>query len=527
MTNSIGELSDADVILLTGSNTSEQHPVIAGKILDAVRKGAKLLIFDPRIIHLTSFAHMHLRQKPGTDIVWINALMKVIIDEDLLDREFVNSRTEGFEELSRSLENYSLERAAEICGIEASDLREAARIFAMADKASIVYCMGITQHVFGTRNVLALANLALLTGNVGRLSTGVNPLRGQNNVQGACDVGALPNVLTGYQKVDDDVARGNFESAYGKKLPSKPGLTLIEIMNACLEGKIKFLYIMGENPMITEPDLKHVEEALSAVDFLVVQDIFLTETARLAHVVLPGSCWAEKDGTFTNTERRVQRIRKAIDPPGDARLDWQIICDIAKAFGSDYFEYSSAEEIFDEIAKLTPSYSGMSYQRLSTQGLQWPCPSVDHPGTVYLHETGFARGKGLFSVVEYDPESQKLEEHYPFVLMTGRVGFQYHSGTMSRRSRALAREVPEAYVEISPQDAARLGISDRDKVKVVSPNGELTVRAFVTERVRPGEIFIPFHFSEAPANILINSRELDPQSKITSMKFCPARIEKA
>ncbi len=525
MTNSIRELSDSEVILLTGSNTSEQHPIIAGKIMEAVRKGAKLLIFDPRRIHLSSVAHMHLRQKPGTDIAWINALMKIIIDEKLFDRDFIESRTEGFEEFSRSIANYSAEWAAEICGIDAEDLKKAARIFGEAKKASIVYCMGITQHIFGTKNVLALANLAMLTGNVGRLSTGLNPLRGQNNVQGACDMGALPNVLTGYQRVEDDAARAKFEAAYGRAIPPKPGLTLVEIMNACAEGAIKFLYIMGENPMVTEPDLKHVEEALSAVDFLVVQDIFLTETARFADVVLPGCCWAEKDGTFTNTERRVQRIRKAISPVGESRPDWEIIRDIARACGDGGFEYSSPSDIFDEIASLTPSYAGMSYERLGISGLQWPCPSAQHPGTPFLHESGFTRGKGLFSVVEYDSEAEKVREDYPFVLMTGRVGFQYHSGTMSRRSSALNREVPEAFAEINPDDAEKMKVESGDVVRIVNPNGEIVVEALVTDRVNPGEVFVPFHFAEVPVNVLVSSA-LDPQSKIASMKFSAVRVEK-
>ena len=524
MTNSINELAGADCILITGSNTTEQHPVIAGKILEAVRRGADLIIFDPRIIQLSPYASMHLAQKPGTDVACINAMMKVIVDEGLFDREFVDYRTEGFEALRGSLEACTPEWASGITGIPAGDLVKAARAFAGARSAAIVYCMGITQHTSGTDNVKALADLAMLTGNVGRPATGVNPLRGQNNVQGSCDVGGLPEFYPGYQRVDDEKARGKFEDAWGTELPRKPGLTLMEMMEAAAGGRIKFMYILGENPLVSDPNTSHVRAALENLDFLVVQDIMETDTTGLAHVALPGACWAEKDGTFTNTERRVQRVRKAVEPPGEALADWEMLCGLARAMGAPGFDFASAEEVFDEMASLAPQYEGISYERLGTLGLQWPCTAPDHPGTVFLHEGRFTRGKGRFNPVDYRPPAELPDKEYPFVLMTGRIIFQYHTGTMTRNSPTLDREVEGAYVEVNPADAADLGVSDGGRVKVASRRGELTLEARLTERVKPGEVFMPFHFAESPANIL-TSDALDPESKIPELKVCAVKIE--
>src|SRR5450830_68418 len=524
MTNSINELAGADCIMITGSNTTEQHPVIAGKILDAVRKGADLLVFDPRRIQLSPYASVHLAQKPGTDVAYINALAKVVIDEGLFDREFVTSRTEGFADLKRSLDGCTPEWASEITGIPAEDLVKAARAFAGARNAAIIYCMGITQHTSGTDNVKALANLAMLTGNVGRPSTGVNPLRGQNNVQGACDVGGLPEFYPGYQRVDDDETARKFEGAWGRELPRKPGLTLMEMMEAAASDKVKFMYILGENPLVSDPNITHVRAALENLDFLVVQDIMETDTTELADVVLPGACWAEKDGTFTNTERRVQRVRKAVEPPGEALADWEMLCGLARAMGAPGFDFTSPEDVFNEMASLAPQYAGISYERLGTLGLQWPCTTPDHPGTVFLHEGQFTRGKGRFNPVEYRPPSELPDDEYPFTLMTGRMMFQYHTGTMTRNSPSLDREVDSAYVEVNPADANGLGISDGGRVKVASRRGELTLEARLTERVKRGEVFIPFHFAESPANVL-TSDALDPVSRIPELKVCAVKME--
>jgi formate dehydrogenase alpha subunit len=524
MTNSVGELAEADCIMISGSNTTEQHPIIAGRILEAVRRGCDLLVFDPRRLQLTPYSTMHLAHKPGTDVAYLNAMMKVILDEDLYDREFVERRTEGFEGLRRAVAECTPEWASGVTGIPAGDITAAARVFASAPSAAIVYCMGITQHVSGTDNVKSLANLAMLTGNVGRPSTGVNPLRGQNNVQGACDMGALPDVYPGYRKVDDEATAAAFENAWGVELSRRPGLNLSGMIEKAAAGELKFLYIMGENPLVSDPNSSHVRRALENVDFLVVQDVMRTETTGIADVVLPGSCWAEKEGTFTNTERRVQRVRKAVDPPGDALPDWEIICRLARKAGASGFEFGSAEQIFEEIASLTPSYAGMSYVRLGAAGLQWPCQTEDHPGTVFLHEGEFACGRGRFQAVSYREPDELPDERYPMLLMTGRLAFHYHTGTMTRSSPSLDREVRRAYIEVNPEDAERLGVASGEKVKVSSRRGELEIEALVTERVKPGEVFIPFHFAETPANLLTNDA-VDPLAGIPELKVCAVRLE--
>lgn len=525
MTNSIDELEDADCILITGSNTTEQHPLIASRILRAKEKGAKLILVDPRRIQLAEFADLHLRQRPGTDVAWLNGMMNVILSEGLWDEEFVRQRCENFEAFRKVAEKYTPELVEEITGIPAQDLREAARIYAQADRASIVYSMGITQHTTGTDNVLCIANLAMLTGNVGKRSTGVNPLRGQNNVQGACDMGTLPNVYSGYQSVADEVCNRKFSEAWGYQLPSHPGLTVVEMINATLIGEVRAMFIMGENPMLSDPDINHVREALEKLDFLVVQDIFLTETASFADVILPGASFAEKDGTFTGTDRRVQRVRKAVNPPGEARPDWEIICELARRFGGDGFDYSSPEEVFDEIAELTPIYHGMSYTRLEVNGLQWPCRTPEDPGTEYLHRGEFARGRGLFSPVKFKPPAELPDEEYPFILTTGRIMFHFHTGTMTRVSPTLHQEVKEGYVEVNPEDAIDLGIKDEEQVKVCSRRGEMTIKVRVTDGIDKGVVFMPFHFVESAANVLTNPA-LDPVAKIPELKVCAVRIEK-
>lgn len=526
MTNSIEELEKADVILLTGSNTGAMHPVISSFIKRAVKSGkAKLIVVDPRGIELTNIAEVWLRQKPGSDIAWINGMMNVIISEGLYDRKYVEERTEGFEALKKAVSKYSPERVEQISGIPKDDLIAAARIYAGAKPGSIVYAMGITQHINGTDAVKSIANLAMLCGNVGVEGGGVNPLRGQNNVQGACDMGCLPNVLPGYQPVASAEVREKFEKAWGAHLSDKPGLTIVEVIQAAAEGNIKALFVMGENPIVSDPDSQHVEKGIKALDFLVVQDIFLTRTAKLADVVLPAACFAEKEGTFTNTERRVQRVRKAVDPPGEAWPDWQILSNLSTRMGYPMY-YSSAEAVFEEIRRVVPSYAGMDYARLDQAGIHWPCPTKDHPGTKYLHKDKFVRGKGLFHGIDWMPPAESPDQEYPFLLTTGRVLFQYHTGTMSRRSTALNEGCAECFIEINWEDAEAMGIMDGDPVEVASRRGKLTTKAKVGDMTEPGTVFMPFHFFEVPVNNLTIAA-LDPVAKIPEYKVCAVKVEKA
>jgi len=528
MTNSIAELEkDADCIFLIGTNTTENHPVIGMKIKkNVLYNKAKLIVADPRNIDLADYADVYMQHKPGTDVALLNGMMNVIINENLMDREFIENNTEGYEEMKQVVEKYTPERASQITGVPAEDIIKAARLYAKADAASLCYAMGLTQHSTGTDNVKSCCNLAMLTGNIGRPGTGVNPLRGQNNVQGACDMGALPVVFTAYQKVIDEAPRSKFEAAWGVKLPDKNGLTLTAAINKAHAGEIKALYVMGENPMVSDPDLAHVEEALQNLEFLVVQDIFLTETAKFADVVLPAASFAEKEGTFTNTERRVQRVRKAVDPPGQAREDWKIIGDLASRMGYP-MKYSSSEEIFEEIRQLTPSYAGMNYKRLEGRGLVWPCPAEDHPGTPYLHKDGkFTRGKGLFSPVEFIAPAENPDEEYPLILTTGRSLYHYHTGTMTRRSAALDKHVPENWVEISPVLAEKLKIADGERVKLATRRGSIELKALVTDGIAENVVFTLFHFAEAAANTLTNADALDPVAGIPEYKVCAARLEK-
>jgi len=526
MTNSIEEIKDAPVLLVIGSNTTECHPVIGINIRQAVASGkTKLIVADPRRISLAEIADIHLRQRPGTDVALINAIMNVILSEGMEDKRFISDRTEGFEEILESVMKNTPEFAEKITGVPAEDIREAARVYAQADSASIIYSMGITQHTTGTDNVLSLANLAMLCGNIGKESSGVNPLRGQNNVQGACDLGALPNVYSGYQKVEDPDARAKFEEAWGCKLPASAGLSVVEIMNAAADGGIRGLYIMGENPMLSDPDINHVRQGLENLDFLIVQDIFLSETARMADIVLPACCFAEKDGTFTNTERRVQRVRKAVEPPGEAREDWRIICDLAEKMGYS-MKYRGAQDIQTEICALTPSYAGITYQRLEKTGLQWPCPETGHPGTKFLHKDSFARGLGKFHPVRFLPPREMPDEDYPLILTTGRLLEHWHTGTMTRKCRVLDDLVPDGSLEISWEDASRLGIKGGDYLSVSSRRGKIEVRADITGKVAAGTVFMAFHFQEHPANALTIAA-LDPVAKIPELKVCAVRVEKS
>ena len=527
MTNSINEFEDADLFLVTGSDTTEQHPLIGSRIINAVNdRGAGLIVIDPRKIELAKYATFYLAQNNGTDVAWINGMVNVIIKEGLHDREYIEKRTENFEQLKKVVEQYTPEYVEKIAGIGRNLLIQAARLYAKSKKAMIVYSMGITQHTTGVDNVKSLANLAMLTGHVGFASTGVNPLRGQNNVQGACDVGALPNVFSGYQKVADEAARVKFEKIWKvKNLPPKPGLTVTEIFNKALEGKLKGLYIMGENPVISDPDSTHVRKALKKLEFLAVNEIFLSDTAQYADVILPAASFAEKDGTFTNTERRVERIRQAIEPVGQARTDWEILCEIATRCGYKEMEYDHPSKIMDEIAELTPIYGGISYDRLDPFGLQWPCPSKDHPGTVYLHKDKFAKGKATFMPCVYKAADELPDDEYTFVLSTGRVYWHWHTGTMTRRTSTLDREVPAGYVEINPKDAEKLNIQKGDRVKISSRRGQIETQVLVTEKVKEGSVFVPFHFREAAANVLTNPA-VDPVAKIPEYKVCAVKIEK-
>jgi formate dehydrogenase major subunit len=526
MTNAIDEIELADVILVTGSNTTENHPIVGMYVKRAVRRhDAKLIVIEPREIPLVRYSTLFLRQKPGTDVAWINGMMNVIIAEDLCAKEYVEKRTEGFEEVRKVVEKYTPEYVESITGIPAEQLRAAARLYATAPKATILYAMGITQHKTGTDNVKSLANLAMLCGKVGYESCGINPLRGQNNVQGACDMGCLPNVYPAYQNVALDAPRANFEKAWGVPLPAKPGLTVVEMSRAAGEGKLKALYVMGENMMLSDPDLHHLETSLRKLDLFVVQDIFLTETAELAHVVLPSACFAEKDGTFTNTERRVQRVRKAVEPPGEARPDWEIVADLSTRMGLP-MKYTGPQEIMDEIRRVTPSYAGITYERIDREGLQWPCPNTDHPGTKYLHRDRFTRGLGLFSPIEFIPPDELPDGEYPLYLTTGRVLYHYHTGTMTRRSKGTTERFPESLVEINPRDAAKYGITNGRNVRVASRRGTVEAKASVTARSPEGTVFMNFHFSEAPVNRLTNP-VLDPVCKIPELKVCAVKIEAA
>jgi formate dehydrogenase alpha subunit len=524
MTNSFEDLEEADVIFIIGSNTSESHPIGAIHIKKALRRGARLIVADPREIDMARRSDIHLQLRSGTNVAVVNGLMHVIHAEGLADEAFIAERTESFEDLPAVLAAHTPELVEEISGVPADVLREAARMFGKAERAAIVYSMGITQHSHGTEHVIALSNLALLTGNIGRRGTGVNPLRGQNNVQGACDVGALPNVYTGYQAVGDPAAQKKFSEAWGVELPDTPGLTVTEVFDAITAGSLKGLYIVGENPMLSDPDQTHVEEALRELDFLVVQDLFLSETAQLADVVLPASSFAEKDGTFTNTERKVQRVRRAVPAPGEARSDWEIIADLARRLGARHgWSYSHAGDILDEIAALTPSYAGINFARLDEGGLCWPCPDTSHPGTPILHIGSFTRGKGKFFPIAYQAPAEEPDEEYPFTLTTGRMLEHYHTGTLTRRSDGLNELVPTGSVEIHPMDAERLGIGDGAAVTVTTRRGAITISAEVTDRVRRGTVFIPFHFWEVPANRLTNPAR-DPVANIPEFKVCACRL---
>ncbi len=526
MTNSISDLNDAGCILAIGTNTTEAHPIIGMNIRRSIRQGkTRLIVANPMEIPLVRDAEIWLQHRAGTDVALLMGMMKVIVDEGLMDSQFIEERCENYDFFKDSLKNYPLNMVESITGVPGDKIVQAARLYATAKPSAILYTMGITQHTHGTDNVIATANLAMLTGNIGKPGSGVNPLRGQNNVQGACDVGALPNVYPGYQAVNNEDIRKKFEATWGVSLNPTPGKTLTEIMPLAHEGKVKAMYLMGENPSLSDPDASHVREAMQRLEFFVVQDIFLSETALLADVVLPACSFAEKDGTFTNTERRVQRVRKAIEPVGDSRPDWWITCQLAQCMGAKGFDFDSPEQIMEEISSVTPSYGGISYKRLETEGLQWPCPTEEHPGTAILHTALFSRGKGHFVPLAYKPPAEMPDSEYPLVLTTDRLLFHFHTGTMTRKVKGLNIFRDEELAAINPDDARSLDITDGERVRVVSRRGRVTAKVGITDEVPAGTIAMTFHFAESPTNELTNPA-FDPVSKIPEYKVAAVRVEK-
>ncbi len=510
---------------MIGANTTEAHPVTGYRIKEAVRNGTRLIVADPRKIELVKYSDLWLRHQPGTDIALLNGMAHIILRDDLMDHQFVSERTDGFEEFYETVKAYTPEKVADITGLTEEKIEQAAYLYGKAKKATTIYAMGITQHATGTNNVMALANLAILTGNVGRRGTGVDPLRGQNNVQGACDMGCLPNYYPSYQSVEDSDVRRKFEEFWKIKLPEEPGLTVTEMTESAHQGKLKTMYIMGENPVLSDPNVNHVIEGLQRLEFLVVQDIFLTETANLADVVLPATTFAEKNGTFTNTERRVQLARKAIERTGQAKPDCKIIVELAQRMGHSWHYPEGPAQIMEEIAGCSPLYGGISHQRLERGGLQWPCPTSSHPGTPYLHADGFSRGKGKFHGVEYLEPEENPDQDYPLVLTTGRMLYHFHTGTMSRRSR-LEDLRSEELAMMHPKDAKMYDIKDDDLIYVESRRGKITTRVQVTDLVPAGVIFMTFHFRESPANMLTIA-STDPISKIPELKVCAVKVQKA
>ncbi len=539
MSNSMDDVAKfAQTFFVIGSNTTEQHPVFGTMIRRAVRfRGAKLIVADPRRIDLCDFATLHLRHKPGTDVALINGLMHIILEKGWADQEFIAKRTEGFEEFKQTILEYPPEKTAEITGVPVEQLYQAAEIMTANKPMAVMWAMGITQHITGVRNVMNLANLQMLTGNMGIPGGGVNPLRGQNNVQGACDMGGLPNVYPAYQPVTSEEARLKFEKAWGRTSDTTVGLTVTQMIPGILEDKIHALYILGENPIMSDPDTNHIRKCLEKVDFLLLQEIFPSETAEYADILLPGVSFAEKTGTFTNTERRVQMVHQAIDPLGDSRPDWQITADLAKRilaitpslipseapFGG--WEYADTDAIMSEINALTPSYGGITHARLEKgQRLQWPCPTPAHPGTPILHVEKFTRGLGKFVPIDYIPPAELPDREYPFVMTTGRVLYHWHGGEMTRRASGLLKVYDSALIEVNPEDAAMLGLRDGRRVRVTSRRGSIQAEAWVTERVPPGMVFANFHFPEASANELTLAA-LDPVAKIPAYKVTAVQVE--
>lgn len=526
MTNTIYDIThDADCILLVGSNPEEAHPVVGMQLREAVRNGTRLIVVDPRSIGLAKQADIHLKLRPGTNVAFANGMLHVIIEEDLVDHDYIENHTEGWEAIRELVRDYTPERVGELCHIDPDMLREAARMYARAERAPIIYCLGVTEHSTGTEGVMCLSNLALATGKLGRPGCGVNPLRGQNNVQGACDMGAQPTDYPGYQKADDPAVREKFEAAWGVKLNPKPGLKATEVFPAAIRGEVKGLYICGEDPVVSDADTAHIVKALESLEFFVVQDLFLTKSAQYADVVLPAVSYAEKEGTFTNTERRVQRVRKAVTVPGDMRTDIDILTDLMNAMGYPQKRLSSAE-VMDEIASLTPSYAGISHARLDAgESLQWPCTGKDHPGTPIMHAAGPVRGRALFYPADFNPAAELPDEEYPFILSTGRILYQYNAAAMTARAPGLMEIAGEGFIELNYKDAERLGIANGERVRVSSRRGTITATARVGRKVSEGESWMPFHFPDSPVNCLTNAA-LDEFARIPEYKVCAVRVEK-
>ena len=538
MTNTINGILDSEVMLVIGSNTTETHPIIGLRMLEAVRKGSRLIVADPRRITLCDSAEHWMQQRPGTDGALINALCHVIVRDGLEDKEYIAERAENFDAFQESIKDCTPEWAEKITNVPASTIEEVAHIFAKAERAGIYYTMGITQHTSGTDNVCALSNLAVITGNLGKPGAGLNPLRGQNNVQGASDMGCVPTWFPGYQRCDDEEIRKKFSEIWGTPVSGEKGLMATEVPDAISSGDVAGVWIMGENPIISDPNSDHVRKAFEKLDCLVVQDIFMTETAEMADVVLPAASFAEKDGTFTNTERKVQRVRRAVPPPGDARDDLSIINMLSsRMLGTNRGGFTGvsdpiyhtvppfASEVFDEITRCWVNMAGMSYDRLEEQHLAWPCPEKDHPGTPILHVNGVPRGKAWLSEIDWRGPEEVPDEEYPLVLTTGRVLYQYHTGTMTRRSEVLEESAPSAYVEMHPADAEELNLADNETVRATSRRGTIELSVRITDRVDKGLVFVPFHYTEASVNLLTNDA-LDPHCKIPEAKVCAIRIEK-
>ena len=541
MTNSIRDITESSrCIFIIGSNTTEQHPVIGIKIRRAKRlHGAKLIVADPRRIDIATYADLHLRHKPGTDLALLNGLMHIILREGWQDEAFITGRTEGFEELKAVVMKYTPAIVSEITGVPVEQLERAARLLGENRPGALLYAMGITQHTVGVANVMTCANLQMLLGNMGVPGGGVNPLRGQNNVQGACDMGGLPNNYPGYQYVTDPLAQAKFETAWGVPLPNKVGLTVTEMLKGFDSGQLRCLYIIGENPMTSDPDLNHVREAMTKSEFMVLQEIFYSETAQFADVIFPAASFAEKEGTFTNTERRIQRVRKAVPPPGEARPDGWIVAELAKrmiaagaatpAAGAPYagWDFPTASAVMAEIGALTPSYAGVTYDRLNAgEQLQWPVRDASHPGTPILHVGKFSRGLGRFVPAEHMPPAELPDDEYPLMLTTGRVLYHWHGAEMTRRARGLNAVYPEALIEINPKDAQRAEVRDGELIRLTSRRGEIVAKAQVTQRVGAGLVFATFHFPDSAANFLTNPA-LDPVAKIPEFKVCAVRVSKA
>ena len=524
MTNNYDSIMEADVIMVIGSNTTETHPVIASWFKECRKnRKSKLIVCDPICIPLADDADFYLQHLSGSDTALLNGLMHVIIKEELYDKDFIENNADGFEELKTIVSEYDPERVSKLTGINKDIITSVARIYANGPNSAIFYTMGITQHCHGTNNVRSIANLALLCGMFGRPGTGVNPLRGQNNVQGACDVGALPEVFPGYQKALDKNVIKHFEEAWNSSLPSSQGKTIVKITEAINHSGIKGLFIMGENPLVSDPHTEHVKEALKKLDILVVQDLFLTETASMADVVLPAACWAEKDGTFTNTCRSVLRVRKAVEPPGEAKADWEILLELAKACGADW-KFNSPSEIMNEINKLVPQYGGITYKRLENEIISWPCIDENHPGTPNLYTNGFPRKKALFKPVDYREPHEWPDENYPFLAITGRLRFHYHSGTMTRRSKTKDL-VNFLEIDMNPKDSEKLKLKEGDLIKVTSRRGSVTGQVKISQRLKEGTVFLPFHFGEAPANA-ITALAWDETTETPAYKISAVALEK-